>query len=43
LAALDGAAKRLTVEAKHALEVDDTQDDVVDFANKEHGVCVEGG
>jgi hypothetical protein len=43
LAALDGAAKRLTVETKHAFEVDDTQDDVVDFASEEQGVCVEAG
>jgi hypothetical protein len=36
LAALDRAAERFAVEAKRPVEIDDAQDEVIDFANADH-------
>jgi hypothetical protein len=36
LAPLDRAPKNFAVEAKHAVDVDDAQDKMVDFANADH-------
>jgi hypothetical protein len=40
LPTLHGAPQRPAIEAKHLLEVDYAQDEVVNFANVDHGECV---
>jgi hypothetical protein len=43
LPALYCAAKHLTVEAQHAVEVDNTKYKMIDFANTDHGRILVGG
>jgi hypothetical protein len=38
-----GATKRVAVEAKHAVEVDHAENEMINFADLDHVICVEGG